>query len=86
MNIKTISILSLLVIGIALLGCNSPQTKNNLPNGDDTDLLNEIDSSWVDETNLDNEQMIPSDSEIAATEATSDWVDENDTVEVGEMI
>ncbi len=87
MNIKTISIISILVIGIALFGCNTPKPSDNLPAGDSSDLLNEIDSAWIDDTSgLSNEEMIANDTEMTVAEVTTNWIDANETIDVGEMI
>jgi uncharacterized lipoprotein NlpE involved in copper resistance len=86
MKTKVIAIIALLIIGMSLLGCNNPTPKNNLPSGDETDLMNEIDSTWVDDSELGGEDMLPNDEEVAASEATNNWIDENETVDAGEMI
>ena len=86
MKAKIIAILALLLIGASMFGCNTPKTNDNLPAGDSQDLLNELESTWVDDTTLTGDEMLPSDNEIAASEATTTWIDENNTIDVGEMI
>ena len=79
--------MALLIIGMSLFGCNNPKPNNNLPNGDETDLMNEIDSTWVDDSELGGEDMISnSNEEVTASEVTNNWIDENETVDAGEMI
>jgi|GEM_PF-6275662 len=81
---KKIAIFSLLLVMSALLlGCttNTPPQEN-----DEEKLLEEIDSTWIEESELEMEEIISTESDAIAAETGNEIIEENEEIEIGEMV
>jgi hypothetical protein len=79
-----ISLIILLLIGTTLFfGCT---TTNNPQTEDEKGLLDEVDSTWIDETGLSMENPIATEEDAIAAETGTEIISETEEINIGEMI
>ncbi len=79
-----IILIGLVVLGLLFIfGCTQTPTTNYTPENEN-ELIEEIDSSWVDNEDLNIEEAISSEENIES-ETDNSIIDENENLSIGEM-
>jgi ABC-type glycerol-3-phosphate transport system substrate-binding protein len=79
-------IIALLIATVLLaFGCTN---NNSTPTSEDKSnvVLNEIDSTWIDDNGLSMDDIIANESEAVAGETGTQIIDENQDITIGDMI
>ena len=84
---KTVAILFLAILGLAILfGCTQEEKSNT----DANSIVNDADSVWVEDNDITIGDMVDSgvvtDENVIDSELNSEWVSETSEVNTGEMI
>jgi len=85
-----LALLSLGLIAVALSGCAAQDGANvpsgSLGGGSEGDVLAEVDSGWIDDSDdVGIGDIVSTESEEVESEVDSTWIGDSDDVSIGDM-